>query len=67
MYYVVKFEGHTVRGDFKDYDSAEEWAERHCHGEWEVCRLVETHLPRAMKLKWCPNVDWRHKPFVLTQ
>lgn len=67
MYYVVKFEGHIVRGDFHDYDSAEKWAERHCRGEFEVRKLVETHMPRAMKLEWKPNMDMpdlRHKPFM---
>ena len=60
--YVLKLEGHTVRM-FDDKIKAVKWAEKHCKGEWCVRRLVETRMPRAMKLRW-DDRDLRHKPFV---
>ena len=69
-YYIVKMEGHTVRGDFHSTHEAEEWAERVCKSApWKVVRLKErVGLPHAMKPHY-PNVDIPHnvyRPFLST-
>lgn len=72
MKYVVWMDGHKVRmfdDKFWTYERIERWVELYCHSEnisIDILREYDS-LPRAMKLKWCPNLDMpelRHKPFV---
>ena len=68
MDYIVKMDGMKVRAFYGwEHDDVVEWAENHCHGQFEVVGLKECDRLPSASGRIYPNEDLVrlvYKPFV---